>query len=144
MYKFRSMRMNADDLLPTLAGLNEAAAPLFKIRDDPRKTRVGRVLRRLSIDELPQLFNVLKGDLSLVGPRPPLASELQEYEPAHWQRLAVPQGITGLWQVSGRSLLNFDEMLELDIKYVRSWSLGVDLLVLIRTIPTVLSGKGAF
>ncbi len=144
MYKFRSMRADADDLLPELRGRNEQRFPLFKIRDDPRKTRVGRVLRRLSLDELPQLVNVLKGDISLIGPRPPLASEVAAYEPEHWQRLAMPQGMTGLWQVSGRSLLDFDEMLRLDLRYIASWSLASDIRILLRTVPTVLSGRGAF
>jgi len=144
MYKFRSMRQDADDLMPAYLQLNEQRGPLFKIRDDPRKTRVGRILRRLSLDEVPQLVNVLFGDLSLVGPRPPLASELDAYEWGHWQRLTTPQGLTGLWQVSGRSLLDFDQMLALDIEYIASWSLFADLRILLRTVPTVISGRGAF
>lgn len=144
MYKFRSMVADADDLMPALAEQNENTLPIFKIRDDPRKTRVGHVLRRLSLDELPQVVNVLKGDLSLVGPRPPLEREIAAYRPAHWQRLSVPQGMTGLWQVSGRSLLNFDEMLELDLEYIESWTLWRDLVLLAKTVPAVLSGRGAF
>lgn len=144
MYKFRSMVDDAEDFMPALANQNESTLPIFKMRDDPRKTRVGAVLRRLSLDELPQLYNVFKGDLSLVGPRPPLASEIAVYSPEHWQRLSVPQGMTGLWQVSGRSLLKFDEMLELDLAYIANWSLWLDLRLLVKTIPAVLSGRGAF
>lgn len=144
MYKFRSMVGDAEDFMPALAEKNESTLPIFKIRDDPRRTRVGAVLRRLSLDELPQLLNVLEGDLSLVGPRPPLESETAVYSPEHWRRLAVPQGMTGLWQVSGRSLLNFEEMLELDLAYIRSWSVWLDVKLLARTVPAVLSGRGAF
>jgi len=144
MYKFRSMVADADDLMPALAEMNENTLPIFKIRRDPRKTRVGRLLRRLSIDELPQIFNVLKGDLSLVGPRPPLEREIAAYEPRHWRRLSVPQGMTGLWQVSGRSLLNFDEMLDLDLAYIERWTIWLDLVLLMKTVPAVLSGRGAF
>lgn len=144
MYKFRSMVADADDLMPALADQNEHTLPIFKIRRDPRKTRVGHVLRRLSLDEIPQVFNVLRGDLSLVGPRPPLEREIAAYQPRHWERLSVPQGMTGLWQVSGRSLLNFDEMLELDLAYIETWSVWNDLVLLARTVPAVLSGRGAF
>lgn len=144
MYKFRSMVADADDLMPALAASNENMLPIFKIRDDPRKTRVGRFLRRLSLDELPQIINVLKGDLSLVGPRPPLEREVAAYRPAHWRRLSVPQGMTGLWQVSGRSLLNFDQMLELDLAYMEGWTIWRDFTLLAKTIPAVLSGRGAF
>jgi lipopolysaccharide/colanic/teichoic acid biosynthesis glycosyltransferase len=144
MYKFRSMVENADDMMPYLAEQNERDGPVFKIREDPRKTRVGHLLRRFSLDELPQLFNVFKGDLSLIGPRPPLASEVEVYMQEHWRRLAMPQGMTGLWQVSGRSLLHFDEMLKLDLEYIHSWSLWLDFKILLKTIPVVLSGRGAF
>jgi lipopolysaccharide/colanic/teichoic acid biosynthesis glycosyltransferase len=144
MFKFRSMVDDADDFMPALLDRNESTFPLFKIFEDPRRTRVGRLLRRWSIDELPQLFNVLKGDLSLVGPRPPLESELAGYRPEHWQRLRMPQGMTGLWQVSGRSLLTFDQMLALDMDYIDNWSVWLDLMVLARTVPAVLSGRGAY
>jgi lipopolysaccharide/colanic/teichoic acid biosynthesis glycosyltransferase len=127
-----------------VAELNEQTGPIFKIRDDPRKTAVGRFLRRFSLDEVPQLINVFRGDISLVGPRPPMAAEVLAYEASHWERLSVPQGMTGLWQVSGRSLLKFDEMLLLDVFYARNWSFLMDLRILLRTIPVVLSGRGAF
>jgi exopolysaccharide biosynthesis polyprenyl glycosylphosphotransferase len=144
MFKFRSMRPNAADERPLLEDQNEAIGPLFKIRQDPRLTRVGRFIRRFSVDELPQLFNVLRGDMSLVGPRPPIPSEVEQYEDWHKKRLAVSPGMTGLWQVSGRSELDFDEMVMYDIYYIEHWSLSLDFRILLRTIPTVLSGGGAF
>jgi lipopolysaccharide/colanic/teichoic acid biosynthesis glycosyltransferase len=127
MLKFRSMRPDADQLLQQLRAQNEASGPLFKMRDDPRVTRVGRVLRRLSLDELPQLFNVLRGEMSLVGPRPPLPSEVAEYEDWQHGRLRAMPGMTGLWQVSGRSEVPFLDMVRLDLHYIRNWSLGLDL-----------------
>ena len=144
IYKFRSMRQGAEEELAQLQGLNEASGPLFKIKDDPRLTRAGRLLRRLSIDELPQLFNILIGEMSLVGPRPAPPHEVEQYELWHRQRLEVPQGLTGLWQVSGRSDLSFDEMCLLDIYYIENWSLGLDLIIMLRTIPRVLLGDGAY
>ena len=144
VWKFRSMVEGAEEQLPDLERLNEADGPLFKIRSDPRITRVGRVLRRLSLDELPQLINVLVGDMSLVGPRPALPREVNAYSDWHHRRLEVTPGITGLWQVSGRSHLTFDEMVLLDIYYAENWSIGLDLLVLLRTIPKVISGEGAY
>jgi len=114
------------------------------MRADPRVTRVGRWIRRLSIDELPQLLNVLRGDMSLVGPRPPLPSEVDSYQPWHRRRLDVAPGMTGLWQVSGRSKLTFDEMVMLDLYYAENWSLMLDLRILLRTVPTVLLGTGAY
>lgn len=144
VYKFRSMYQNAEEHLPVLNGMNEATGPLFKIKDDPRRTRVGRLIRKLSLDEFAQLINVLKGEMSWVGPRPGLPSEVEKYEPWHRQRLDVPQGITGLPQVSGRSDLSFDEACLLDIYYIENWSLSLDLTILLRTIPQVLSGKGAY
>ena len=143
-YKFRSMVADAERLKPQLQQLNEADGPLFKIKDDPRLTRVGRFLRRTSLDELPQIFNVLKGEMSLVGPRPALPEEVEAYEPWHRKRLEALPGMTGLWQVSGRSNLGFDEMVMLDIYYVENWSPGLDLSILIRTIPKVLVGEGAY
>ncbi len=143
-YKFRSMVEDADTLRSELAGLNEASGPLFKVRDDPRRTRVGRFLRRYSLDELPQLFNVLKGDMSLVGPRPNLPEEVAQYQEWHKKRLSVSPGITGLWQVSGRSDLTFDEMVLLDIYYVENWNLFIDFTILLRSIPAVLRGRGAY
>jgi lipopolysaccharide/colanic/teichoic acid biosynthesis glycosyltransferase len=117
---------------------------LFKIKDDPRLTRLGRFLRRASLDELPQFFNVLRGEMSLVGPRPGPPQEVAQYQPWHRQRLEVSPGITGLWQVSGRSDLSFDEMCLLDIYYIENWSLGLDLTILLRTIPRVILGDGAY
>ncbi|RME82295.1 MAG: sugar transferase [Caldilineae bacterium] len=143
-YKFRSMVSEAEALRPALAELNEADGPLFKIRDDPRMTRVGRILRRFSLDELPQMFNVLRGDMSVVGPRPALPEEVAAYEPWHRKRLEVLPGITGLWQVSGRSNLSFDEMVLLDIYYVENWSLSLDISIILRTLPKVLMGEGAY
>jgi exopolysaccharide biosynthesis polyprenyl glycosylphosphotransferase len=144
MLKFRSMRPDADKLLVLLREHNEASGPLFKMRRDPRVTRVGRILRRLSLDELPQLLNVLKGEMSLVGPRPPLPSEVAEYEDWQFGRLRAVPGITGLWQVSGRSEVPFQDMVRLDLHYIRNWSLGLDLEILVRTIPAVLTSRGAY
>jgi exopolysaccharide biosynthesis polyprenyl glycosylphosphotransferase len=143
-YKFRSMVVGADELRAEIDVLNEASGPLFKVRDDPRRTRVGRFLRRYSLDELPQLFNVLRGDMSLVGPRPNLPEEVAQYKEWHKRRLSVSPGITGLWQVSGRSDLTFDEMVLLDIYYVENWNLAMDFSILLRSIPAVLRGQGAY
>jgi exopolysaccharide biosynthesis polyprenyl glycosylphosphotransferase len=144
MLKFRSMRQDAERQLVLLLANNEASGPLFKIRADPRVTRVGRVLRRLSLDELPQLFNVLHGEMSLVGPRPPLPSEVDKYEEWQFGRLRAVPGLTGLWQVSGRSDVPFHDMVRLDLHYIRNWSLGLDLEILLRTIPAVLTSRGAY
>lgn len=143
-FKFRSMEQDAHGRLESLRADNEATGPLFKMRKDPRVTRVGRWLRRYSLDELPQLWNVLRGDMSLVGPRPPIPDEVARYAPWHRRRLEVAPGLTGLWQVSGRSDLNFDEMVMLDLFYAENWSLGLDLKILLRTVPTVLFGTGAY
>jgi exopolysaccharide biosynthesis polyprenyl glycosylphosphotransferase len=142
--KFRSMYVDAERRRRELLDANEADGPLFKIRDDPRRTRVGRLLRRLSIDELPQLVNVLRGEMSLIGPRPPLPAEVEEYQDWHMQRLAVRPGITGLWQIAGRSELPFDEMVLMDVYYIENWSLGMDFNILMRTVPAVLTGRGAY
>lgn len=144
MYKFRSMVVNADQHKEALKQYNQADGPLFKIKDDPRMTRVGRFIRRSSLDELPQLYNVLLGQMSLVGPRPPLAEEVAMYKPWHKQRLSVIGGITGLWQVSGRSDLTFDELCLLDIYYIENWSLALDIRILLQTIPHSLFGRGAY
>lgn len=144
MFKFRSMREGAEAELEQLLDLNEADGQLFKIRDDPRLTRVGRFLRRTSLDELPQLWNVLRGEMSLVGPRPPVPAEVSRYMEWHKKRLDVRPGMTGLWQVSGRSLLSFDETVLLDIYYIENWSLWLDFKILLRTVPTVLFGAGAY
>ncbi len=143
-YKFRSMVDHADQMQDELADRNEASGPLFKVRDDPRRTRVGRFLRRWSLDELPQLWNVLRGEMSLVGPRPNLPSEVAQYQEWHKKRLLASPGITGLWQVSGRSDLTFDEMVLLDVYYVENWSIGLDLSILLRSLPAVLRAKGAY
>ncbi len=144
MLKFRSMRDDADELLPALLERNEVSGPLFKIRRDPRVTRVGRFLRRYSLDELPQLVNVVRGDMSLVGPRPPTPSEIERYEDWQLGRLRARPGITGLWQVSGRTEVPFHDMVRLDLHYIRNWSLALDLEILLRTIPAVLTTKGAY
>ncbi|MBN1179106.1 MAG: sugar transferase [Anaerolineae bacterium] len=144
MYKFRSMKEGAEEEVAALAAFNEADGPLFKIRDDPRLTRVGRLLRRSSLDELPQLVNVLRGTMSLVGPRPPLASEVEKYQEWHKKRLEAPPGMTGLPQVSGRSHLSFDEMVLLDIYYIENWSPWLDFKIMARTVPKVLFGEGAY
>ena len=144
MVKFRSMHRNADQRLAELRAANEATGPLFKIRNDPRITRVGRFLRRTSLDELPQLLNVLRGEMSLVGPRPPLPSEVEGYEDWQLGRLRAVPGMTGLWQVSGRSEVSFHDMVRLDLHYIRNWSLSLDLEILWRTLPAVLGHRGAF
>ncbi len=142
--KFRSMRVNAEEELEKLRARNEAAGPLFKMKDDPRRTRVGRFIRRTSLDELPQLINVWRGEMSIVGPRPGLASEVAQYQDWHRTRLNVLPGITGLWQVSGRSELTFDEMVMLDIYYAENWTLGMDLRIMLRTVPQFIFGDGAY
>ncbi len=144
MLKFRSMRVDADQLLEQLRSQNEASGPIFKMRRDPRITRVGRVLRRLSLDELPQIFNVLKGEMSLVGPRPPLPAEVAQYEDWQLGRLRAIPGMTGLWQVSGRSEISFQDMVKLDLHYIRNWSLALDLELLVRTVRAVLTSRGAY
>jgi exopolysaccharide biosynthesis polyprenyl glycosylphosphotransferase len=144
MYKFRSMYQGAEQQLEEIRDLSEVDGPIFKMRDDPRVTRVGRILRRASLDELPQFLNVLRGDMSLVGPRPPLPSEVDEYLEWQKKRLEVRPGMTGLWQVSGRSLLSFDDQCLLDVYYIENWSLWLDFKILSRTIPEVLFGNGAY
>jgi exopolysaccharide biosynthesis polyprenyl glycosylphosphotransferase len=144
MFKFRTMVCDAEARQAELEHLNEASGPVFKIRDDPRVTRVGRVLRRTSLDELPQLFNVLRGEMSLVGPRPLPPRDVQRLaDPATLRRFSVRPGMTGLWQVSGRSELEFDTWVALDLDYIDRWSLGLDLRILARTIPAVVRGRGA-
>lgn len=144
LYKFRSMRPEAEEELSEVHDLNEAEGVFFKIRKDPRCTRVGKVLRRFSLDELPQMYNILRGEMSLVGPRPALPIEVERYKEWHRQRLGVLPGLTGLWQVMGRSDLTFDEMVMLDLFYNENWSLWLDLKIMLMTIPTVLSGRGAY
>jgi len=144
MYKFRTMYIDAEDRLKEVMKYNEADGPLFKIKNDPRITRVGRFLRRYSIDELPQIINVLKGELSLVGPRPPLESEVKKYDEWEMKRMNVKQGITGLWQISGRSDLSFEEMARLDLYYIQNWSIEMDIKIILKTVPAALFGKGAY
>jgi len=143
-YKFRSMCMDAETSKSKILHLNEASGPIFKIKNDPRVTRVGRFLRRYSLDELPQLFNVLKGDMSFVGPRPPLPDEVEKYEAWQLRRLSVIPGITCLWQISGRSNISFDEWVKLDLKYIDTRNIWQDIMILLKTIPAVLSGHGAY
>lgn len=144
MMKFRSMYEGAHDLRKTLERANEASGPMFKMKDDTRITPIGRFLRHTSLDEIPQLLNVLKGDMSFVGPRPPLPEEVSRYRAYHLKRLAVRPGITGLWQISGRDRRDFEEMARLDLYYIENWSIWLDMKILIKTIPTVLSRKGAY
>ena len=144
MFKFRSMKVEAHEDRDEILHLNELEGPVFKIRDDPRVTRVGRAIRKLSIDELPQLLNVLAGDMSLVGPRPPLPEEYETYGPRERQRLAVKPGITCIWQVSGRSDLDFETWVDMDLEYIEGWTIRQDLKLLVLTIPAVLSGRGAY
>jgi len=144
MFKFRSMVPDADARLAELQAANEGDGPLFKIRHDPRVTPVGRWLRRFSLDELPQLLNVLGGTMSLVGPRPPLPTEVERYDSSVRRRLLVRPGLTGLWQISGRSDLSWDESVRLDLRYVENWSLALDLLILWKTVAAVLRRRGAY
>ena len=143
-YKFRSMCMDAEARKQALIQQNEVDGPIFKMQTDPRVTRVGRIIRKLSIDELPQLLNVFKGDMSLVGPRPPVPHEVNQYKFDHLRRLDAMPGLTGLQQVSGRSDLPFDRWVELDLQYISQQSLRKDIEILLRTIPAVLLGKGAY
>jgi lipopolysaccharide/colanic/teichoic acid biosynthesis glycosyltransferase len=144
MWKFRSMVVGADKMVDQLLEQNEVAGAMFKIKDDPRITRVGRVLRKYSLDELPQLYNVLVGDMSLVGPRPPLPREVRKYTDYDRQRLAVIPGITGLWQISGRNDVDFSEMVALDIRYINRASNYQDIKILFKTILVVIHPKGAY
>lgn len=144
MYKLRTMYMGAESQQSTLEDANEAGQVIFKMRQDPRVTRVGRILRKYSLDELPQFVNVLKGDMSLVGPRPPLPKEVDLYAPADRERLAVKPGVTCLWQIGGRSELSFSQQVALDKRYIQSQSLALDLKILLKTVPAVLSGRGAY
>jgi exopolysaccharide biosynthesis polyprenyl glycosylphosphotransferase len=144
MIKFRSMAVDADQRLPGLRPHNEGAGPLFKLRVDPRVTKIGAVIRRYSLDELPQLFNVLSGSMSLVGPRPPLPSEVASYSRDAHRRLKVKPGLTGLWQISGRSNLSWTESVRLDLRYVENWSLAMDLTILWKTFGAVFKGDGAY
>ena len=143
-YKFRSMYEGAENEQERLKAYSDRDGPVFKIRDDPRCTRAGRWLRRTSLDELPQFYNVLRGEMSLVGPRPPLPDEVAQYEAWQMRRLEVAPGITGMWQVSGRSDLTFDEQCLLDIFYIENWSPFLDIKILLRTVPKIVLGDGAY
>ncbi|WP_394218255.1 sugar transferase [Halobacillus trueperi] len=144
IYKFRSMITNAEERLGELMKFNEATGPMFKMKSDPRVTRVGSFLRKTSLDELPQLFNVLFGDMSLVGPRPPLPKEVETYSEYQLQRLLVPQGLTCFWQVEGRSNIGFEEQVELDLKYIKNRSLLLDIKLILRTIKVLIGSKDAY
>ncbi|MDB5047665.1 MAG: glycosyltransferase [Fibrobacteres bacterium] len=141
--KFRTMKVGAHLRQWELDDLNESGGITFKLHNDPRITRVGRILRRTSLDEMPQFWNVLRGDMSLVGPRPPLLREVSQYNDIQKVRMTVPQGMTGLWQVRGRSNLKFDDMVDLDVHYALNASLAIDLKILMATFPTVFLGRGA-
>lgn len=143
IWKFRSMRLGAEALLAQLEAQNEASGHIFKIKHDPRKTRVGSFLRKTSLDELPQLWNILRGDMSCIGPRPPTTYEVAKYNEVEMGRLAARPGVTGLWQVTKRGDHNFGDMVDLDVEYAQRLSLGLDLSILLKTIPTVLTGRGS-
>ena len=143
LYKFRTMVADDTEFKRDLLSQNEATGPVFKIKRDPRVTRVGRILRVTSMDELPQLWNVLRGDMSLVGPRPAMPTEVEEYEPWQRRRLLVLPGITCIWQVSGRSNIGFEEWMRMDLEYIENWSLLLDLKLLVMTLPAILSMRGA-
>jgi lipopolysaccharide/colanic/teichoic acid biosynthesis glycosyltransferase len=143
MYKFRSMISNAEELLHELQEKNEMSGPVFKIKEDPRITKVGRFIRKTSLDELPQLFNVLRGDMSLVGPRPPIPREVAQYTPYQMQRLIVKPGLTCIWQVSGRSSVDFDQWVDMDIAYIKERNLMMDMKLIVKTIPALLGDENA-
>lgn len=143
MLKFRSMHVDAEKRLAALLGLNEMSGPVFKMRNDPRTTRVGRFLRRTSLDELPQFWNVLNGDMSIVGPRPPLPTEVQKYQRWQLRRLSVKPGITCTWQIAGRNEIGFEQWMKLDLQYIDEWSLWRDFQICLKTIPAVLGARGA-
>ena len=143
MYKFRSMYVDAEERLQELMHLNEQSGPAFKIKDDPRITKVGKFIRKTSLDELPQLFNVLKGDMSIVGPRPALPREVKLYNEYQMQRLLVKPGITCIWQVSGRNNIGFDDWVELDIKYIQTRNLWLDIKLILKTIPALFGDETA-
>jgi lipopolysaccharide/colanic/teichoic acid biosynthesis glycosyltransferase len=146
MWKFRSMVVNADQIKDQLLAENQHgnAGVTFKMKNDPRVTKVGKWIRKLSIDEFPQFYNVLRGDMSLVGPRPPLPREVAEYQASHLRRLRVKPGITCLWQIGGRSEIDFEGQVRLDLEYIRSSSVFFDIAILLKTLPAVIFGKGAY
>ncbi|MCT2347463.1 sugar transferase [Niallia taxi] len=144
MYKFRSMSSDAEERLKDLMQLNEVSGPMFKIKSDPRITRIGKIIRATSIDELPQLYNVVKGDMSLVGPRPPLPREVDEYTSYDKQRLLIVPGCTGLWQVTGRNSVGFNEMVELDLEYMKSRNLFYDIKIMLKTVVVMIKKSDAY
>lgn len=144
MYKFRSMITDAEEKLKELLEHNEISGAMFKMKDDPRVTKIGKFIRKTSIDELPQLLNVLKGDMSLVGPRPPLPREVKQYTAYDKQRLLVTPGCTGLWQVTARNSVGFNEMVELDVKYIRNRSILYDIKIILKTVKVLLGSNNAF
>jgi lipopolysaccharide/colanic/teichoic acid biosynthesis glycosyltransferase len=144
MLKFRTMEAGADERQDELEEANEATGPLFKIKDDPRVTRVGAVLRRFSIDEVPQVLNVIRGEMSLVGPRPLPVRDYEQLQEWHRKRYLVLPGMTGLWQISGRSELTFDDLVRLDFYYLDNWSIWLDVSILLKTLPAVLERRGAY
>jgi lipopolysaccharide/colanic/teichoic acid biosynthesis glycosyltransferase len=144
MYKFRSMVSNSEEMLGQLLSKNEMNGAMFKIKDDPRVTRIGKVIRRLSLDELPQFWNVLRNDMSLVGPRPSLPREVDQYSIRDRQRLLVIPGCTGLWQVSGRNTLSFEQMVELDLQYIMSRSIGLDIVLMVKTFWMMIASRNAY
>ena len=143
LYKFRTMVNDAESKLDDLTKMNEQSGPVFKMGNDPRITSVGKWLRKYSIDELPQLYNVIKGDMNLVGPRPPIPSEVKRYKPEWHKRLNMKPGITGLWQISGRNeIVDFDDWVKLDLKYINDWSIKLYFLIILKTIPHIFRGSG--
>ncbi|QNL92999.1 sugar transferase [Lactococcus lactis] len=144
MYKFRSMVVDADSLKCELEQVNEQSGPIFKIKKDPRITKVGSILRKTSLDEFPQLLNIIRGEMSLIGPRPALPSEVEKYSDYQKKRLSVKPGCTGLWQVSGRSNLNFDQMLQLDLEYIENYGALTDIKIFFKTFKIILTREGAY
>ena len=143
IFKFRSMYLDAEERLESLRAQNEMSGPVFKMKNDPRITRVGRFIRRTSLDEFPQFWNVLRGEMSVVGPRPPLPSEVRQYKRWQRRRLSVKPGITCVWQISGRNNIDFDRWMQLDLEYIDQWSLWNDIQICLKTIPAVLGSRGA-
>uniref|UniRef100_UPI0023B308AD sugar transferase n=1 Tax=Enterococcus faecium TaxID=1352 RepID=UPI0023B308AD len=144
MYKFRTMIVDADKLLETLKHKNEMEGAMFKIKNDPRITRIGRFLRKTSMDELPQLWNVLKGEMSLVGPRPPLVEEVKLYTEKEWRRLLATPGCSGLWQISGRNELSFKQMVKIDLYYIDNKTFMLDFIIILKTIKQIIIPRGSY
>jgi len=141
-YKFRTMVVNAESQLESLSALNEQEGPVFKIKNDPRVTRIGRFLRRTSLDEIPQFINVLKGEMAVVGPRPPISKEVEHYQRWQQRRLSMKPGITCIWQVSGRNNIPFEQWMKMDMQYIDTWSLKLDFVIILKTIKVVILGDG--